>query len=116
MELQTFKGHSNWVQSVAFSPDGQTIASGSDDKTIKLWDAKTGMELQALEGHSNAVEGHSEGQPEISLSNVWVALGGENLIWLPPEYRDFTCHAVKDATLALGHSNGRVSIVGFHTV
>ena len=32
-------GHSNCVRSVAFSPDGKTIVSGSDDETIKVWDA-----------------------------------------------------------------------------
>ncbi|PIG69509.1 G-protein beta WD-40 repeats containing protein, partial [Aspergillus arachidicola] len=106
MELQTLKGHSSPVESVAFSPDGQTIVSGSDDKTIKLWDAKTGMELQMFKGNSYPV----------TLSNTWVALGGEDLIWLPFEYRDFTCYAVKDATLVLGHRNGCVSIVAFHTV
>jgi len=34
---QPFQGHSGWVWSVAFSPDGQTIVSGSNDNTIRLW-------------------------------------------------------------------------------
>ena len=36
--LATLEGHSNWVYAVAFSPDGKTLASGSDN-TLKLWDA-----------------------------------------------------------------------------
>ena len=31
--------HSDWIRSVAFSPDGTKIVSGSDDKTIKVWDS-----------------------------------------------------------------------------
>ena len=34
----TLKGHTDWVNSIAFSPDGQTLASGSWDMTVKLWD------------------------------------------------------------------------------
>ena len=40
----TRKGHTNTVLSVAFSPDGKTLASGSYDKTIKLWDVQPGKE------------------------------------------------------------------------
>ena len=41
LELKAEKqsAHSDWVRSVAFSPDGKTIVSGSWDKTIKVWDA-----------------------------------------------------------------------------
>ena len=38
--ILTFSGHEDSVVSVAISPDGQTLASGSDDKTIKLWEKK----------------------------------------------------------------------------
>ena len=42
MELLSGKtnAHSEWVMSVAFSPDGTKIVSGSDDKTIKVWDSR----------------------------------------------------------------------------
>ena len=35
--LKTLKGHSSFVNSVAFSPDGTKIISGSSDNTIKIW-------------------------------------------------------------------------------
>ncbi|MBQ1192103.1 MAG: hypothetical protein IIX43_07525, partial [Bacteroidales bacterium] len=51
--LQTLEGHSKYVLSVAYSPDGTKIISGSDDKTIKIWDANTEQCLQTLKGDSN---------------------------------------------------------------
>ena len=47
--------HTGWVYSVSFSPDGETLASGSSDDTVRLWDANTGSHLQTLTGHTSAV-------------------------------------------------------------
>ena len=49
------EGHDSPVVSLAYSPDGQTLASGSMDKTIKLWDLKTGKESATLKGHKDTV-------------------------------------------------------------
>jgi hypothetical protein len=51
----TLMGHLEAVYSVKFSPDGKRIVSGSEDNTLKVWDAQTGQELLTLKGHSFAV-------------------------------------------------------------
>ena len=53
-EKERLLGHSHWVLSAVFSPDGETIVSASTDNTIKLW-SKDGTELNTLKGHSAGV-------------------------------------------------------------
>ena len=53
-EKNRLLGHSSGVSSVAFSPDGKTIATGSYDNTVKLWNLE-GKELQTFKGHSSVV-------------------------------------------------------------
>jgi len=54
-QVHALMGHSDWVWSIAPSPDGQVLASGSKDKTIKLWDLPTGRLVRTLTGHTNDV-------------------------------------------------------------
>ncbi|KAH7918354.1 WD40 repeat-like protein [Leucogyrophana mollusca] len=54
--LPLIQGHKGWVLSVVFSPDGTHIVSGSDDKTIQVWDTSTGTQvLPPMQGHQGAV-------------------------------------------------------------
>jgi WD40 repeat protein len=54
-ERLALKGHKGHVRVVCFSPDGETLVSGSDDNTIKVWETATGRLLETLEAHTDAV-------------------------------------------------------------
>lgn len=49
-ELKVQTGHTGWVRSVVFSSDGNTLASASDDNTVKIWDLRSGTELRSFSG------------------------------------------------------------------
>jgi WD40 repeat protein len=53
--LQTLEGHTLWVNTVTFSEDGDMLASGSQDGTVRLWDPTTGQCLQTLEAHNSPI-------------------------------------------------------------
>jgi WD40 repeat protein len=42
----TLKGHKDWIESICYFPDGQRMISGSDDRTARRWDLKTGKEIE----------------------------------------------------------------------
>jgi WD40 repeat protein len=53
--MAVLKGHADYVCAVAFAPDGKLLATGSYDRTAKLWDVAAGQERRTLHGHAGIV-------------------------------------------------------------
>jgi len=73
------QGHSHLVESVAWIPDGSQLASASDDKTVRIWDASTGQEVSKLLGHSSFVTSVAWSSPNvvgrpIGRSSTWLTI------------------------------------------
>jgi WD40 repeat protein/serine/threonine protein kinase len=90
LELKTLRGHIDAVSSVAFSPDGQWIVTGSYDHTAKIWEAATGKELHTLKGQKaqvNSAAFSPDGRWIVSgghdgTAKVWDATSGQRLVTL----------------------------------
>ena len=70
-QLQKLNGHTSQVNSVAFSLDGKYIVSGSDDNSVRMWDASTGAQLQVLNDNTQvtSVEFSTDGKYIVSSSH-----------------------------------------------
>ncbi len=82
---RTLTGHKGMVFDCAISPDGAWILSASEDKTLKIWDASTGIDQMTFSGHTNSIRACAispDGRWIVSGSldqtlKVWDALNGK---------------------------------------
>jgi WD40 repeat protein len=134
------EGHSEEVRAVVFSPDGQLVASASNDSTVRVWETATGQCRCVLEDQPSSISCIAfipDGQTlrtdkgDISLSGdliavspilqikespyatvegEWILRQTQHFLWLPPEYRNCTT-AVCRYIVCLGCISGRVTLL-----
>jgi WD40 repeat protein len=82
----TLTGHTDLVQSLAFSPDGRRALSGGDDNSLRLWDLENGKELRRFEGHTDTVAAVT-----FAATGRWILSGSSDKIariWDPESGRE----------------------------
>ena len=73
-EIALLAAHKPPCTSLAFSPDGSTLATGSEDGKIRVWDPETGQQKTTLAGHKNRIDGlffTQDGETLISIGDTW---------------------------------------------
>jgi len=106
--VRIFSGHEGYVNSVSISADGKRLASGSDDKTVRLWDTETGKEIQRFVGHEELVSSVS-----LSADGKRLASGsGDKTVrlWDTETGRLLAVYPVQDDSLAIQFSQNNREI------
>ncbi|GET39050.1 serine/threonine-protein kinase [Microseira wollei] len=92
--VKIFTGHSSFINSLVFSPDGQILISGSADKTIKIWHLATGKEIRTIKDHNSFINYLAiapDGQTLFSASadktiKLWNLATGKEILTLKGHY------------------------------
>ncbi|MFC1795119.1 protein kinase, partial [Planctomycetota bacterium] len=120
---ERFSGHEHWIISVAFSPDGQLLASGSDDKSVIVWN-KDG---EILSRHLTDSTTHSVSFSKDGMYLAAGTYGGEVLVWDTKDFKLFKHFTEQnngsasaefspsEPTLAIVYGNGRIKLWDYTT-
>ena len=106
--VRIFSGHEGYINSVSISADGKRLASGSNDKTARLWDTETGKEIQRFVGHEELVSSVS-----LSADGKRLASGsGDKTVrlWDTETGRLLAVYPVQDDSLAIQFSQNNREI------
>jgi WD40 repeat protein len=116
-----FEDHTDWVYSVAFSPDGKQIVSASHDCNVHIWDTATrealGVQFKDHTGLVNFLFS-SDGNQAVSRTNTlfkihegWFSTASALLFWLPSQYRTGFWHP--NHAIVIGRQSTRPSFARF---
>jgi len=118
--IRKFKGHTGWVNSVCFSPDGRYILSGSADRIIRLWDTPTGRKIHKFKGHKysvNSVCFSPDGRYILSGSTdgtirLWKATTGKEIRRFKEHTGGVTsvCFSPNGSYVSSGNNNGAIRL------
>ena len=118
-EVLPLEGHTSYICSVKFTPDGRYVLTAANDNTARVWDAQTGVETATLRGHAIMRVLHASFSPDgmriltcarDNTVKVW-DLQGNELVTLP--FYDWASHAIWSPdgnSIATAHNNGSARI------
>ena len=120
MVVQVLEGHRDRVWSVAFGIDGKQLASGSDDRTVRVWDVEQGQIVQVLKGHQSRVSSVVFGTNSSQLASgsydwtvrIWDVKKGKVLKVLEGQHSEVrsVVFGKKEKWLASGSRDGKVRV------
>jgi WD40 repeat protein len=99
-ELANLPGHTGAIVTVAMAPHGRILATGSYDRTVKLWEVPTGKELGTLKGHGNIIRAVTYSHDGRTIASgcydqtvkIWDVAGQKELLTLETHAGGPPCH------------------------